>query len=170
MVEHAKQLIHEIQQIKTQSVAEVGKGRRVWPRSIKERTEQLDKMGVPVKAVAAETGIPYETLILWRYSRRRAAAERAEFDTNTSKVKFHELKVSPKEGLSQVVGRASSVSKSISQSGSVTVPGFEMPRQLPAPAGGLRLTTPNGFIVEGLEATTAAWLIGALTLGGRDDN
>ncbi|MGE0528795.1 MAG: hypothetical protein AB7G93_22815 [Bdellovibrionales bacterium] len=82
MVDRAAALIDEIRLIKAQYVAEVSKGRRVWPKSIKSRVAELDELG-PAKHVAEHSGIPYETVILWRYKRRQAHAASG----------FHEVKV-----------------------------------------------------------------------------
>ena len=149
MVDEASRIIEEIRQIKEQYVAEVGKGRRVWPRSIKERAARLDEMGVPAKALARQAGISYETLILWRYNRRHARG------------KFHEVRVAAK---SHALAAPASETKNIdgiSKSATVTVPNFEMP-----PPQSLRLTTPNGFVVEGLDKAAMVWLISALSREG----
>ena len=151
MVDQATQLIEEIQQIKAQYMAEVGKGRRVWPRSIKDRVTKLDELGVAVKSVAQQSGISYETLILWRYNRRHGIG------------KFHEVTVTPAARLSE---GAIEHRCEISKAATVTVPNFEMPVSVAAPA--VRLTMPNGFVIEGLDATGLALLIGKLSKPGGD--
>jgi transposase-like protein len=139
MVDEAKQLISEIRQIKSQYVAEVGKGRRVWPRSIRERAFRLDAIGAPAKAVAEETGIPYETLVSWRFNRRKGAGAGA-------KGPFHEIAVQAKS--LPVPDKAPG---DISKSMTVTVPKFEMPVSQPSPRSGLRLTTPEGIVIDGFD-------------------
>jgi transposase-like protein len=154
MVDQASRLIEEIQQIKAQYVAEVGKGRRVWPRSIKERAARLDEMGVPAKALAKQTGISYETLILWRYNRRHAQPGG-----------FHEVKVEARPALPVPTAAMSKVN-SISKSTTVTATNFEMPPGHSAMQGAVRVTTPNGFVVEGLDSAAVALLIDTLSRSG----
>ena len=121
MTEQAEILIREIAELRSQYVAEVGEGRRKWPRSIKERAEKLDEMGIPAKQVGFKTGIGYETLLQWRYKRR------LEF-----KKRFHEIKA-PVKSLAKIdtvtVSKADS-SRDILKVDTVTV------------------TTPEGFRVE----------------------
>jgi hypothetical protein len=142
MVDETERLISEVQQIETQYVAEVGQGRRMWPRSIKERVARLDELGIAAKAIATKTGISYETIILWRYKRRQ----------NVSQVGFHEVAVGG-SGL-----------PAISKSVTVTVPESEIPNSRPRD---LRLTTPGGFVIEGLDEQTLIALIARLSQGGR---
>lgn len=130
MVDRASALIEEISQIKTQYVAEVDKGRRAWPKSIKSRIAELDELGVPAKHIAERTGIPYETVILWRYKRRQ---ERA--------TGFHELKVSASE--------LPVISKSVA----VTATKSEIS------TGPLTVTTPEGYRIEGLSEEALLRLI-----------
>lgn len=137
MVERASTLIEEIRQIKRQYVAEVGKGRRVWPKSIKARIAELDELGVPAKHVAEKTGVPYETVILWRYKRRR--------EHNASG--FHEVKV------------AASELPVISKSVAVTMTKSEMK------TAALTVTTPEGFRIEGLTEELLLRLIARLRQG-----
>ncbi len=156
MVDEAEQLISEIVQIKNQYVVEVGRGRRAWPKSIKERVARLDEIGVAPKVVATRTLIPYDTIVLWRYNRRHGVNARL-------KTGFHELKVGPEK--TPLAAPTDGILKSVT----VTVPEFKMrPPSLP-PSSGLRLTTPSGFIIEGLDERNAVRLIGELTrLGGEN--
>jgi hypothetical protein len=160
MVGEVERLISEIVQIKNQYVAEVGSGRRVWPKSIKERVARLDEMGLPPKVVASRTTISYDTVVLWRYNRRHGVNARI-------KTGFHQLKVSGATSLPEgAVDGGSGISKSVA----VTVPETKMP--IPgAPstqraALGLRLTTPRGFVVDGLNESTVAQLIRSLSQSG----
>lgn len=161
MVEHAEQLLNEIKQIKAQYVAEVGKGRRVWPRSIKERVARLDEMGISAKSVATESGIPYETIILWRYNRRHKSENSI----------FHEVTVTRSKNVPAVrtvkslAAPKSNGGKRISKSATVTAPDFEIPPTSPATGAALKMTTPNGFVIEGLDARTLAWLLAAFPQG-----
>ena len=150
MVDEAARLIGEVRQIKTQYVAEVGRGRRVWPRSIKERIAQLDDLGIPAKVIAEKTEVPYETIILWRYKRRNEKAE--------AKTAFHELSVAERH-----------LPQPISKSVTVTLPTNEMPLHHPEPsipAKFLRLTTPDGFVIDGLDEASVVALLARLAPGG----
>ncbi len=139
MLDEAARLIDEICQIKTQYVNEVGSGRRAWPRSIKERMVKLDKLGLPTKSVADRTGIPYCTLLLWRHRGQKASPKTSS---------FHEVAVKDKlPAISEILA--------------VTVPKFEMPK------GGLRLTTPEGFVVDGLDAGGIVAMIATFSKAGR---
>ncbi|MGE0171125.1 hypothetical protein [Nocardioides sp.] len=131
MTDRAATLIEEIRQIKAQYVAEVGKGRRVWPKAIKTRIAELDELGIPAKQVAQKTGISYETVILWRYKRRKAG-ERSG---------FHEITV------------AGPKLPSISKPVTVTATKSEM-----TPAA-LTVTTPEGYRIEGLSEDVLLRLI-----------
>jgi hypothetical protein len=64
-------LMQEISDLRSQYVAEVGSGRRVWPRSIKERVTALDEMGVSAKQISQKSGVGYATILQWRFKRRR---------------------------------------------------------------------------------------------------
>lgn len=83
MVAETEKLIDEIQQLREQYQAEVGtSGRKAWPRSIKERVMTLDKTEIGTKRVAELTGIPYETILQWRYTEK-----------HRNKKQFHEIAV-----------------------------------------------------------------------------
>ena len=71
MVQEAERLIGEINQIKEQYQVEAGPKRRPWPNSIKERIESLEKLGVQAKSIALDTGIPYHTILQWRFLKRK---------------------------------------------------------------------------------------------------
>jgi len=141
MLDEASRLIDEICQIRKQYVDEVGSGRRVWPRSIKDRMTKLDKLGLPSKAVAERTGVPYGTILLWRHRHRRPKG--------AVESPFHEVTVETK---------LPAISKSVA----VTVPKFEMPK-----VQDLRLTTPEGFVIEGLDASGILSMMAALAKAGR---
>ncbi len=156
MVDEAEQLISEIVQIKNQYVVEVGRGRRAWPKSIKERVARLDEIGISPKVVASRTSIPYDTIVLWRYNRRHGVHGRL-------KKGFHELKVATAQAplAAPTVG--------ILKSATVTVPEIKMRHPSLPPSSSLRLTTPTGFIIEGLDDRNVVRLIGDLTrLGGEN--
>ena len=78
----AEILINEISQLREQYFAEVGVGRRIWPRSIKERVERLEALGTKYKTISQQTGIGYDTLLQWRYKKNQS-----------DKKNFHEVAV-----------------------------------------------------------------------------
>lgn len=60
-------LIDELKQIKVQYESEVGTGgRKVWPRSIRDRVAQLFTANLSGVKVAEQTGLPYYTDLKWR--------------------------------------------------------------------------------------------------------
>ncbi len=77
MSDESEILIHQIRQLREQYIAEVGEGRRVWPKSIKDRVQRLDELGVSAREAADRTGVGYETFLQWRYQRRQLP--RSEF-------------------------------------------------------------------------------------------
>ena len=133
MTEEVDRLVSEIQQIKAQYVAEVGSGRRTWPRSIKERVASLDELGLAPKIIARRCEIPYDTVILWRYKRAKQLPG-----------EFHEVAIAKLP---------------ISKSETVTVPNFEMPETRSTMSTSLKLTTPAGFVVEGLDEKSIVRII-----------
>lgn len=147
MMAEAERLISEIKQIKAQYVAEVGSGRRAWPRSIKERVASLDELGVPIKSLAGKCDIPYDTMILWRYKRKREAIRQSDG--------FHEL----------TVGAQAQV-PAISKSGTVTVTKSKISTTTPASEARLRLTTRSGLSIEGLDVESVMTLLARLEAPG----
>jgi hypothetical protein len=153
MVERAESIFSEIKQIKAQYMKEVGVGRRAWPRAIKERVSELESLGLTAKVISAGTGVSYDTIVLWRYKRRKE--QRA----------FHEVRV----GENAACGSGRSLVPVISKSVTVTVPKIKMPkhektnRQALPPV--LSLRTPAGFIVEGLDEKTLIALLLRLNKG-----
>jgi hypothetical protein len=102
-------------------------------------------LGLTAKSVAGETGIPYATIVLWRFKRRKVGA-------------FQEVRVvaaleTPRPALG------------ISKSCSVTLPNLEMPSKR-AVHQGLNLRTPSGFVIENLDEGSVLKLIATLSAGG----
>lgn len=87
MVKEASQLISEIRQIKEQYQIEVGSRRRPWPKSIRDRIEALEKLGVGAKIIAGDTGVPYPTILQWQFLKRKKSKTEG----------FHQLTVSGSE-------------------------------------------------------------------------
>lgn len=146
MVARAESILSEIRQIRVQYVKEVGDGRRAWPVSIKVRVAELEKLGLSAKSIAEETTIPYATIVLWRFKRRKEGRG------------FHEVQVADRSAL----GAAKSAAIAISKSSNVTLPNFEMP----SPHGvgqGLSLRTPSGYVIENLSEGGVVKLITILS-------
>ena len=120
-VERAEVLINEISQLRQQYFDEVGAGRRIWPRSIKERVEQLETLGIKYKVISQRTGVGYDTLLQWRYKRNQRL-----------KRTFHEV----------------SISKDLVKVGTVTVPVSKKKEEI-LKTGTVTVTTPSGYRIEG---------------------
>lgn len=80
------QIIEEIQQITKQYHAEVGKGRKKWPNSIRHRIEKLYHLGHGGSEIASLVGISYFTVLKWRP--KEVAVRRGRKSS-----KFHSLPV-----------------------------------------------------------------------------
>jgi len=123
MQEQVEILIEEIRQFRIQYVAEVGSGRRAWPRSIKERIERLGALGISPKVISEKTGVAYDTILQWRYQRNQLA-----------KKHFHEISVGKELTVGTVAVPSSVKDNNLSKAGTVTV------------------TTPNGYKIESNDA------------------
>lgn len=135
MQNEIERLVSEINQLHEQYRAEVGPGRRVWPRSIRERVERLDEIGVPAKQISEKTGIGYETVLQWRFKRRRRI-----------KSKFQEVAVTAEK------------SKAIPKIDTVTVPKSSKQKQI-AKIGTVTVTTPEGYRIETSEMALALQIL-----------
>lgn len=143
MVAQIEILMQEISDLRSQYVAEVGKGRRVWPRSIKERVTALDDMGVPAKQISERSGVGYATILQWRFHRRRR-----------QNANFHEVAVT-----------APAVTTAIAKIDTVTMRKDRIKRPTGkniAKLGTVTVTTPEGFKVEAPDAETALMLLKGL--------
>jgi hypothetical protein len=134
MQDQAVNLMSEIFQLREQYTAEVGQGRRVWPRSIKERVEKLDEIGIAAKQISQQTGIGYETILQWRFKRRQRV-----------KRQFHEVSVVPE-------------TKAIAKIDTVTVPKKSSSKKF-AKIGTVTVTTPEGFRIETSDMEMAVQLL-----------
>ena len=149
MNEQAIKLMSEIRQFREQYVSEVGEGRRVWPRSIRERIEELENLKVPPKLIASQTGVAYDTILQWRYQRNQKF-----------KKSFHKLEVS--------AASASEPKKEVLKTVTVTVPNLSPPPRDSNPKSTLiksvtvTVTTPNGYRIESDNPDTLVFLILAL--------
>jgi hypothetical protein len=134
MQDRAENLMNEISELRDQYAAEVGHGRRVWPRSIKERVEKLDEIGIAAKQISLRTGIGYETILQWRFKRRQRA-----------KRQFHEVSLVPE-------------TKAIAKIDAVTVPKISSAKKI-AKIGTVTVTTPEGFKIEMSDMEMAVQLL-----------
>jgi hypothetical protein len=118
-------IVDEIKQIKSQYAAEVGEGRRAWPKSIRNRIDQLEDLGLKPKVIAARTLVPYETVCYWRYNRSPAPKRR-----------FHSLAVKNHEP---------SIKQSATENLIVTVAGAKKAEPVILT---VTVTLPNGIRIE----------------------
>ena len=139
-MDRIEKLTDEVRQLKSQYVDEVGTGRKVWPKSIKERVFELHECGVPLRTVAKSTTVPYQTILSWRHQVRH-------------KNKFHALTVQqnalPKIGSdSTVTVESDPILESRSHAATIIV------------------TLPNGMRIESSEAKIVVEILRALKIGG----
>jgi len=69
--EQSEILFNEIGQLVNQYKVEVPGRRRAWPVSIKTRAMELCEGDFSYHEVAKRTGIPYHTLLTWRYQAKQ---------------------------------------------------------------------------------------------------
>ena len=86
-MQNTAQLIEEIKQISIQYQAEVGRGRKAWPKSIKDRVAILFSSGMKAPTISKATGLAYYTILKWRPGTRGAPR-------GWQIAKFRELEVS----------------------------------------------------------------------------
>ncbi len=116
-------LVSEIKQLYVQYIEEVGRGgRKVWPKSIKERTLELDHLVGSTKRAAELSGLPADTLYLWRSEAKRKGFK--------SLAVVEQKPASPKK--------------------SVTVTVTSPPSQGPKTFVNVTVKTPKGYVIEGL--------------------
>ncbi len=140
MANQAEILMQEISELREQYVAEVGKGRRVWPRSIKERVAALDEMGVSARQIADSSGVGYATILQWRFKRRQKLGR-----------SFHEVAIAEP-----------AMTKAIAKFDTVTVPQDKirkMRSQNISKLSTVTLTTPDGYKIEAPDSETALMLL-----------
>jgi hypothetical protein len=132
-------IVDEINQLRMQYLAEVGGGgRKAWPLSIKTRVFKLLSLGHKIKSVAKHTQIPHETIGYWvQYEHKKAKENRPN---QLMPKNFQELTVTV---------NSSGISKSTNVEKVVTV----------------TVTTPKGYLIEGLPAELAIELL-RLGMGG----
>lgn len=144
MKDRAAQIIDEIQQITAQYKAEVPGRRHAWSKAIKERVHALFAMGLKPKAITERTGLSYHTVVYWSTQAKQTqkllpvkvvAAKSRRLPVPTVKAAIATVAVKKR-------GRPSS-SKSLGPLLNATV----------------TVTTPDGFIIEGLPAQVALALL-----------
>lgn len=129
-MDEVERIAEEIRQLREQYVAEVGEGRRAWPRSIKERVYELGSLGLKPKAITKVTGIPYETVCQWKYQKALSAPK-----------SFHHLTVTVPAKVEK--------SKNLA----VTVKSPKNPKNLESSRNAtVTVTTPGGYLIERLPA------------------
>jgi transposase-like protein len=72
--EKSEILFNEVQQLIEQYKVEVPGDRRAWPESIKNRLLELCEGGLRYQDVAQRSGIPYHTLLGWRFRKKKRDA------------------------------------------------------------------------------------------------
>lgn len=73
-------ILLEINALRLQWEAEVGRGRRAWPRAIKSRVLELVlNGGFSVREVSKRTGVSYETITLWKHKSKKKTLENPGF-------------------------------------------------------------------------------------------
>ena len=63
--QNVDQIFDEIRQLRVQYESEVGRARKAWPKSIRERVLRLVAAGVRYKVIAERSGISGNTIYLW---------------------------------------------------------------------------------------------------------
>jgi len=144
MKDRADQIINEIQQITAQYKAEVPGRRHAWPKAIKERVQALFALGLKPKAITEQTGLSYHTVVYWS---TQAKQTQKFLPVKVVAAKSRRLPVPIDKAATATVtvkkrGRPSS-SKSLGSLLNATV----------------TVTTPDGFIIEGLPAQVALALL-----------
>ena len=114
-------LIDEIKQIRSQYVDEVGPGGgKAWPKAIKNRVLELDRLVNSTKETADACGLSVDTIYAWR--------------SEAKKANFKQLSIVNKKSVTVTDTKSQKAAKISDSSSSVTV----------------TVTTPKGFKIEGL--------------------
>lgn len=150
MSDRSPALIDEIQQIVSQYKAEVPGNRHAWPKSVKDRVLMLFSLGLKPKAITAQTGLSYHTVIYWSSKYKQGSKsfkQVAVVPGKSPNLPAPSRRRGPRPIATVTVksrSRGSRESKSVGLKGkNLTV----------------TVTTPTGFKVEGLPIEFAmAWL------------
>jgi len=127
----SEELISEIRQIREQYVREVGQGRRVWPRAIRERVLRLIDLGeLRLKQIAESSGVPYETVCQWKHQRERK-----------TRAGFHSVPV------------VAAPESAITNASTVTASDFVISKAI------IEVQTPEGYVIRGLTADSVVLVI-----------
>jgi hypothetical protein len=148
MESRAEIIFSEIKQIKANHEKQDRREGLGWPSSLKDRVEELEGLGLSAKAIADSSGMAYATIMQWRYNRRSKAKA------------FHEVRVKAQPNDNKRKSAKRPISKSFSQA----MPVFENLSK--GGASDLRLRTPSGFIVEGLDEDGVVSLVARFGEGG----
>lgn len=150
MFEEARVLIDEVRQLKAQYVAEVGQGRRVWPRSIKERIIKLDQLGLPAKIIADRTGVPNETIASWRHKVRHGLSKN-----------FHVLTVQTASPPQTFPVLSESVAVTVPENKISSVSAGDVPSVTP-----IVVQTPKGLRIESVDPKAIIEILNGLSKNG----
>lgn len=63
--QNVDQIFEEIRQLRIQYESEVGRARKAWPKSIRERVSRLVAVGVRYRVIAERSGISGNTIYSW---------------------------------------------------------------------------------------------------------
>ena len=149
MESRAEAIFSEIKEIKSEHDKKEGRDGLAWPRSIRDRVEELETLGLSAKAIAVSSGMAYATIMQWRYNRRSKAKA------------FHEVRVKGRP----ITNKRKSAEGAISKSFTQAIPSFQKP-PMECGASGLSLRTPGGFVIEGLDEDGVVTLLARFIEGG----
>ena len=136
----SQELIEEIKHISNQYHAEVGRGKKAWPKSIKDRIVQLLETGMPATRISKLTAVPYFTVLKWRKTKGRPRGRSHGFKELTvlsdapQKVA---VTVTQKLDTQQVATVTVAQKLAVALGGQVQRPDISVP-----------ITTPDGFKIE----------------------
>ena len=134
------ELIEEIKQISIQYNSEVGRGRKAWPKSIKDRVAKLFDSGLRATAIAEQTGLAYFTVLKWRPAGHKKTSRRK------SQKGFKEL---------AIVETAPSPIVSVTVPQTPAKPTFDQESEIAT----VTVTTPEGFKIDVRGIALAAKLL-----------
>jgi hypothetical protein len=70
--ENAEQILKEIRELHEQYANEISSKRKPWPKSIRERVDELWRIGLSSHEIAAATDLPAQTMYSWKSKRNRS--------------------------------------------------------------------------------------------------
>jgi lambda repressor-like predicted transcriptional regulator len=145
MREQKSELLDEVNQLIQQYRQEVPGHRKAWPKSIRERVDELRKLGMTLSEIAKETGISYYTIFSWF---ERSAA------------KFEPVNIVPAKTISTVTVAGTKEKRRVSR----PIAADCADKQSLAT---VTITLATGVRIEGLNFEALKNLLPALSGGGR---